>query len=268
MPPPLASSMTTRKRTRSSNVSESNTDHQPTAAPLTSARTMITTTTTSLNSSLRPTTTLPVNAPPKRQRNNPPGALAAPPVLPRTSYSLRNRSLTPDPRHPSARFPSLHAPASRSSNRPRYNLRARRPQSQVRLPQVATPHPMATPRRIRRPVPSIAQTGSSSTSVIQASSLPPPPIPALPPAPAPPSFTSSFATRSFPIAPAIQPRQYRLVYISDDDDETPSNGQGTATIVNTTINLVTDDEDDDPTRSQMSRSRPSRSISGAGLHAR
>ena len=249
MPPLPSTSMATRKRTRSTNISENNIEHQQTA----STNSIPTTTATSVNISTLPPTAVATNAPPKRQRNNPPPTGPPPPVTPRTTYSFRNRSLTPDPRHPSTRFPSLQtsslsSASPRSANRQRYNLRPRRPQSQVRLPQVPTPHPIIPPRRIRRPIPPIAQTlSSSSTNAIQPSSLPiqppaaPPPPP--PPAPVPPVIPPV----TLPIPPVIQPRQYRLVYISDDDDE-PT--QATATIVNTTFNLVTDDEEDELIRPQ------------------
>jgi hypothetical protein len=237
MPPPTPS-LASRKRTRSTNITENHIDHQQTASS-----NSITTTATSVNITPLPPSSIPVNAPPKRQRNTPP----APPILPRTSYPLRNRSLTPNPRQSLTRFPSLHTPSSTSTNRQRYNLRPRRPQSQVRLPQVPTPHPIIAPRRIRRPIPPIAQT----TTIIQPPALPihpPPPPPALPP-PAPPIL---------PTPPFIQPRQYRLVYISDDDDGDPhARTQATATVVNTTFNLVTDDEEDELIRPQAARRRTS-----------
>ncbi len=262
LPPSL---MATRKRTRSTNVSENNVDHQQAA----SSNTIPTTVSTSVTISSLPTNTSAANAPPKRQRNNPPPTGPPPPVAPRTNYSLRNRSLTPDPRHPSTRFPSLHATSSTSANRQRYNLRPRRPQSQIRLPQVPTPQPHVAPRRIRRPIPPIAQTtpSSSSANVAQPTSLPiqpplvPPPTASIPVPPVIPPL-------AHPTAPMIQPRQYRLVYISDDDDELPRTTQGTATVVNTTFNLVTDDEDDEPIRPQAARRRTSRSTSGAGFNTR
>ncbi|CAF5070196.1 unnamed protein product, partial [Rotaria magnacalcarata] len=43
-------------------------------------------------------------------------------------------------------------------------------------------------------------------------------------------------------SPIVQPRQYRLVYISDDDDSPNTTTQPSASMVNTTFNLVTDDE--------------------------
>jgi hypothetical protein len=269
MPPLPPTSMATRKRTRSTNISENNIDHQQTV----SSSVVPSTTATSVNISSLPINTVAANAPPKRQRNNPPSTGPPPPVPPRTSYSFRNRSLTPDPRHPSTRFPSLHTPSSRSINRQRYNLRPRRPQSQIRLPQVSTPHPIIAPRRIRRPIPPIAQTTltSSPTNIIQSSSLsiesllpspPPPPLPA--PVPVLPGIPPA----TLPTPPMIQPRQYRLVYISDDDDDQPATTQGTATIVNTTFNLITDDEDDELIRPQVARRRTSRSTSGAGLNTR
>ena len=264
MPPLPPTSMATRKRTRSTNISENNLEHQHT----TSLHTISTTATaTSVHNSSLPTNTVVVNAPPKRQRNNPPPTLSGPPppIAPRTSYSFRNRSLTPDPRHSLTRFPSLHAPSSGSPNRQRYNLRPRRPQSQVRLPQVPTQHPLIPPRRIRRPIPPIAQTASSSTNAIQPPSVPLQPSAPLPPpvsAPVPPVIPPV----TLPTPPVIQPRQYRLVYISDDDEESPA--QGTATVVNTTFNLVTDDEDDELTRPQVAHRRTSRTTSGAALNTR
>ena len=268
MPLPTSTSLATRKRTRSSNVTESLTDHHATNSHASFATSS---TTTTLNISARSAQTMPVNAAPKRQRNNPPAPMPSPPVRPRTNYSLRNRSITPDPRHPTTRFPSLNTGSSSTSLAPsriptastaqRYNLRSRRPQSQVRLPQVPTPHPTAAPRRTRRPIPPITPTisSSNSSSITGLQSTPlivPPPPP------------SSIPSLSFPVPPSIQPRQYRLVYISDDDDDLPTNGHGTATFVNTTLNLVTDDEDDEYTRPATVRRQPTRSISGAGLNAR
>ena len=271
MPQLPPTSMATRKRTRSTNVSENNVDHQQ----ATSSNTIPTTIATSVNISSLPTNTNAANAPPKRQRNNPPPTGLPPPVAPRTSYSLRNRSLTPDPRHPSTRFPSLHATSSTSTNRQRYNLRFRRPQSQIRLPQVPTPHPTIAPRRIRRPIPPIAQTTLSSPSINtnQSSlSLPPESIPSSPhpppTLPTPVPVLPGIPPVTLPTPPVIQPRQYRLVYISDDDDDQPTTTHATATIVNTTFNLVTDDEDDELIRPQVARRRTSRSTSGAGLNTR
>jgi hypothetical protein len=264
MPPLPPTSMATRKRTRSTNVSENNTDHQQTSS-LTNL--VPTTTATSVNISPLLTNTAAVNAPPKRQRNNPPLVGPPPPIPPRTNYSFRNRSLTPDPRHPSARFPSLNAPSARPTTRQRYNLRPRRSHSQIRLPHVPTPHPPVTPRRIRRPIPPIAQTtpSSSTTSFNPSTSTlftnPSPPSPVLPtPVPILPGIPS--VTLSTP--PVIQPRQYRLVYISDDDDEIPTTTHATATLVNTTLNLITDDEDEELLRPQPTHRRTSRLTSGAG----
>lgn len=276
MPPLPPTSMATRKRTRSTNVSENNIDHQQTS-PSTIIPTSTATITTAapVNISLSTTNTVPVNAPPKRQRNNPPPTGPPPPILPRTSYSFRNRSLTPDPRHPSARFPSLNAPSARSTNRQRYNLRPRRPQSQVRLPQVPAPNPVVAPRRIRRPIPPIAQTNSSpssSTNVTQSLSLPTESssslIPSSPIIPTPIPVLPGIPSSTIPTPPVIQPRQYRLVYISDDDDEQPITGQATATVVNTTFNLITDDEDEEPRRPNAARHRTSRSTSGTGFNTR
>jgi hypothetical protein len=270
MPPLPPPSMATRKRTRSTNISENNLENHQTV----SLNSIPTTTATSVNIASLPTNTVAANAPPKRQRNNPPLTGLPPPVIPRTSYSFRNRSLTPDPRHPSTRFPSLQTASSsspRSANRQRYNLRPRRPQSQVRLPQVPTPHPIIAPRRIRRPIPPITPTAPSSlpTNVIQPSSLSVhSPAPAPPP---PPSAPVPLVTQpvTFPTPPVIQPRQYRLVYISDDDDEPFGGTQATATIVNTTFNLVTDDdEDDELIRQHVVRRRASRSTPGAGFNTR
>ena len=283
MPPPISSSIATRKRTRSTNVTENNPDHQSIAV----SSTPITHTATASNTSghvfTRSSNGVTISGLPKRQRNNPPTttasmtALTAPPVPPRSIYSLRNRSLTPDPRQTAnTRFPSLHASSSRSVTRPRYNLRRRRPQSQVRLPDIATPYPVVAPRRLRRPT--VAQLGqrlSASTSsllnVRQTSTTSIPPS-APPPEPPPPSMTpivtSVVSPMTFSMPPAIQPRQYRLVYISDDDDDLPSNPQGSTTLVNTTINLVTDDEDEEYIRPPMGRRGASRSISSTGLQTR
>ncbi|CAM2703094.1 unnamed protein product [Rotaria socialis] len=275
MPSVPPTSIGTRKRTRSTNISESNHDHQHVAASST-----ILPPATSISHSLHATNTVAVNAPPKRQRNNPPPTGPPPPVAPRTAYSLRNRSLTPDPRHPSTRFPSVQTTSpSRAANRPRYNLRPRRPQSQIRLPQVSTTQPIITPRRNHPVIPPINQTiapASPSANLNQSSLL---------------TFqtatTTTTTTASPPLLPlsplplisippvippiphstphVIQPRQYRLVYISDDDDDP----QATATVVNTTFDLVTDDEDEDFIRSQFAtRHRTTRSTSGVAPNTR
>jgi len=275
MPLPTSTSLATRKRTRSSNVTENLTDPHTTNSHTSFASSS---TTATLNISTRTAQTMPANAPPKRQRNNPPPPMPSPPVRPRTNYSFRNRSITPDPRHPATRFPSLNTSSTSSSlttsriatattTGQRYNLRSRRPQSQIRLPQVPTPHPTAAPRRPRRPAPSmtpsISSSNSSSITGLQSTPLIVPPLPPPPPPPMP--------SLSFPIPPMIQPRQYRLVYISDDDDDLPTSGLGTATLLNTTLNLVTDDEDDEYTissRPTTIRRQTTRSISGAGLNTR
>jgi len=164
MPP--ATSTVSRKRTRSTTISESNNDHEP----ATSTSTIV--------------SSLPTNAaPPKRQRNNPP------PIEPHANYSLRNRSSTSDSQ--------------------RYNLRPRRPQTQISLPQVSTSLPRRTRRRIPSSIPTISRQEQPTPSV-------------------------------------AQPRQYRLVYISDEDDQPTTTTQPSTTIVNSTFNLVTDDDDDEP----------------------
>lgn len=263
MPSLPSASIGTRKRTRSTNVTENNNDHHPALSAHTLPTMASTTSRPYAPVSANLTT---ANAPPKRQRNNPPSTGPPPPVAPRTSYSLRNRSLTPDPRHPLTRFPSVNSPTSRSVNRPRYNLRPRRPQSQVRLPQVSTPHPMIPPRRMRPPIPPIIQTASlsvsSSTNAHQTSSVAAPLVPSTtsPPISVPPVIPPI----TLPPPPVIQPRQYRLVYISDDDDEP----QGTATFVNTTLDLVTDDEDDDILRAHTTRLRSSRTAPGPNMSTR
>lgn len=259
MPPLPPTSMATRKRTRSTNISENNVDHQQIAAS--ASNTIPSTMAPSANVSSLPPNASAANAPPKRQRNNPPPTGLPPPVAPRTSYSLRNRSLTPDPRRPLTRFPSLHATIT---NGQRYNLRPRRPQSQIRLPQVPTPQPIIAPRRIHRLIPPIAQT--PPTNVAQPVSLPvqPPTLPPPPPVPVPPAIPPA----AFTTPPVIQPRQYRLVYISDEDDEQPRTTQATATVVNTTFNLITDDDDDEPIRAHAIRRRVSRSTSGTGFNTR
>jgi len=248
MPTP---SIATRKRTRSTNLTENHIDQSQSTSTNT-----LSTNTASVSLSSVPTNTTSVNGPPKRQRNNPPGIGAVPPpppVAPRTSYSFRNRSLTPDPRHPSARFPSLNAPASRSNTRSRYNLRPRRPQSQIRLPQMPPAQPTVPPRHIRRPIPPIAQSTTSTSlfttnnQALSSTVLTSPlsnPIAVLPNIP---------SVVTIPTPPAIQPRQYRLVYISDDDDEnipttTTTTGQTTE------FNIVTNDDLIRPRRSSRTTS--------------
>jgi hypothetical protein len=193
--------MMSRKRTRSTTVSESNNDHEQG------------TSTSTIVSSL-PTNTVP----PKRQRNNPPSA--------RTTYPLRNHSLTPDSGHLSS--------IDTSTNSRRYNLRPRRPQSQIDLSQVSSTHSIAARRRTRPRIPPVV-----ATTIEQGQ-----PTPSI-----------------------VQPRQYRLVYISDDDDQ-PTATTTLQPPVNTTFNLVTDDENNAPTRSQVPPRRTSRSISGTGLTTR
>jgi hypothetical protein len=172
---PLPTSTASRKRTRSTNVSESDTDHQPATSTIVSSH---------------PTNT----APPKRRRNNPPTS--------RTNYSLRNRSITPDLRQSTS--------IDTSTNSERYNLRPRRPQLQL-----SNPHPITIPRRTRHQTPSTVQQEPPPSTV-------------------------------------IQPRQYRLVYISDDDDQSPTGTQPSTTIVNTVY-----DETDEAIRSRRTvRSTP------------
>jgi hypothetical protein len=89
MPLPLPGLIATRKRTRSTNITENNTDHQQASTSLAMLTANSIPSATLLS---RPTNGLPLTAPPKRQRNNPPVAILPPPVLPRTNYSLRNRS--------------------------------------------------------------------------------------------------------------------------------------------------------------------------------
>ncbi|CAF0890677.1 unnamed protein product [Rotaria sp. Silwood1] len=200
MPPPT--STVSRKRTRSTNVSESNNEHEQ----ATSTSTIV---------SSQPMTT----APPKRQRNNPPSTTSS--VASHTDYSLRNRSITPDTRPSSTRIPSIDT----STDSQRYNLRPRYPRSQIRLPQVSTSHSITVPRRIHRRIPSTTQQEQPTSSI-------------------------------------VQPRQYRLVYISDDDDQPITTTQPSTSIVNTTFNLVTDDEDDNLIRTQVPPRRTARSTSG------
>jgi len=178
MPPPT--STVSRKRTRSTNVSESNDDSQQGTS----------------TSNIAPSHSTNA-APPKRRRNNPP----------RTNYSLRNRSITPDVRQS-------------STNTQRYNLRPRDSQSQVRLPRVSAP------RRTRRQIPSAIPNTTQQEQ---------------------------------PLSPVAQPRQIRLVYISDDDDQPTTTTQSPPT----TFNLITDDEDDEPRRSSVPPRRTSRSTNGS-----
>ena len=271
MPSLPPTSIATRKRTRSTNIAENNGDHSPAAA----SNTLMP---TSINISPLATSTIAVNAPPKRQRNNPPPVGPPPPITPRSSYSLRNRSVTPDPRHPAIRLPSVHTSSMRSAHRQSYNLRSRRPQSQVRLPQVSTIHPIIAPRRSRPLIPPINNQTTTSSSIafnqlssstlqsLRSRSSPQlgPPLSPPPPPPPPASMSSVMPSNVYPTPPVIQPRQYRLVYISDDDDEPAA----TTTIVNTTFNLVTDDEDDEPIRPPTTHRRVSQSSSGTGLNAR
>lgn len=281
MPLPISTSITTRKRTRSNNINENGVDHQQ-ATPTVVGTQLSRTTATSANILSRTTNPNPISGLPKRQRNNPPTSTAMPPPIPpRSIYSLRNRSLTSGTRQPVVgRFPSLTANTTRSATRNRYNLRPRQTSSQVTLPDIAvsSSNPTAAPRRIRRPITSSVNTTplSSTTPLLTGIQTTPTNIPpsAPPPEPPPPiSTTSSLSmTRSsIPLsaAPAIPPRQYRLVYLSDDDDELPSNRPtATTAFLNRTINLVTDDEDEEYIRPPISRRGASRSISGAGLQTR
>ena len=124
-----------------------------------------------------------------------------------------------------------------TSDTQRYNLRPRTSQSQVRLPAISsTPHPTTISRRTRHHIPSTI-----------------------------PNITPQ---QQQPMLPAIQPRQYRLVYISDDDDrhhhhhhhhQPTTAAQSSPNIVNTTFNLITDDEDDEPRRVQIPPRRTARS---------
>lgn len=121
-----------------------------------------------------------------------------------------------------APIPSLDRP----SNSQRYNLRPRTTQAQVHSSRSST----ANPRRIRRPNP-IA-------------------IPRITPP-------------ERPISPVPQARQYRFVYISEDDDHQPTTitpaTQSSSTMTNTTLNLITDDEDEEPHRTQIQPRRTVRS---------
>lgn len=107
-----------------------------------------------------------------------------------------------------------------TSDSQRYNLRPRRSQTQAQLPSSSTAQPAAVPRRARRQTPSTAPPTSN------------------PPHELPPSTD-------------VPSRQYRLVYISDEDDEQPtSSAASSATIVN----LVTDNETIAPRRTARSTS--------------
>ena len=251
-PPPLSTIMTRRKRTRSTNLAENSLD-QPAS-------------TASVNVTSLPANTVTVSASPKRHRNNPP---PVPPrsILPRPNYSLRNRSVTPGPRHASTRFPSLHTPASGSSIGQRYHLRPRHPQSQVRLPHVSTSNTTLATRRIRRPLPSVSPATTSTFIPTPALSPPslPPALPPLPPPLLPPVLPTIVSSLTLPTPPIIQPRQYRLVYISEDDDDDEPRSTTQATVVNTAFNLMTEDG---LIRPPVARRRASRSTSGAGLNTR
>ncbi|UJR21360.1 hypothetical protein I4U23_024452 [Adineta vaga] len=163
MSPPATT--VSRKRTRSTNISENNNNHEPSTSTVVSS--------------------LPTNpAPRKRKRNNPSTTDSQP------NYSLRNRSTTPESQ--------------------RYNLRPRCPPIQIHLPQVSTSHLTTIPPRTRRQTPTTITTPSSTTQ------------------------------HDLPSSSTVQPRQYRLVYISDDDD----NNQPTTTSSSSTtiVNLATDNE--------------------------
>jgi hypothetical protein len=104
------------------------------------------------------------------------------------------------------------------------------------VPRVSTPHPTTTvSNRTRRQIP------STITSTAQHEQ----PIPSVP-----------------------QPRQYRLVYISDDDDQPRTTTQPSPAIVNTTFSLVTDDEDEEPRRPQVPSRRTVRSTNSTGHNTR
>ena len=273
MPSLPANLMATRKRTRSTNVTENNVDHQQVITTTAAAATTTTVASNTISNAAASSTTMSslptntVNVPPKRQRNNPPPTGPPPPVAPRTSYSLRNRSLTPDPRRPSTRFPSVN---TTSTVRQRYNLRTRRPASQVRLPQVPAPHPTVPPRRFRRPIPPIAQATpiSSTTNIIHPIFEPIPPlilspsvlptIPAL--SPIPPII--------HPTPPNVQPRQYRLVYISDEDDEQPIRSPNANTIVESVYNLIAAEDDNLSTTTTAGISRTPRQGFSVGFNTR
>lgn len=192
MPPPM--STVSRKRTRSTHVSDSDDDSSQIRS------------TSTIDSSHSPSTTLP-----KRQRNNPSSAS-------HTNYSLRHRSVTSEP----APIPSI----DRSSNSQRYNLRPRTSQSSSIS---SNAHSTTIARRIRRQNP-IA-------------------IPRITPP-------------ERPISPIPQARQYRFVYISDDDNQpttTIPTIQSSPMMTNTTLNLITDDEDEEPRRTQIPSRRTVRS---------
>ena len=149
----------------------------------------------------------------------------------RTNYSLRNRSITSDDQHSSTRLPSLDA----STSSQRYNLRPRHSQSQVHSSQASTQHPTSISHLIRRQI---------STSITD-------------------SAQQDQSTSS-----TVQPRQYRLVYISDDDDQPTTSMQPSTAIVNTTFDLVTDDEDDELIRPSVPPRRTARSTANTGQNTR
>lgn len=65
------------------------------------------------------------------------------------------------------------------------------------------------------------------------------------------------------ISTAGPPRQYRLLYISDEDDQ-PNTSQSSTTLIDTTFNLVNSDENS----TSNGPRRTSRYTSGTGLHTR
>ncbi|CAF0875971.1 unnamed protein product [Adineta ricciae] len=110
----------------------------------------------------------------------------------------------------------------------RYNLRPRCPPVQIHLPQVSNSHLTTIPRRARRQTSTAISTPSSITQHDHPSSS---------------SSTSPSST--------MQPRQYRLVYISDDDDNNqPTTSSSSAAIVN----LGSDNESIPPRRTARSTS--------------
>lgn len=209
MTPPTSTA--SRKRTRSTNISEHHGDIEATSS-------------TSSTISTQSSNTVP----PKRQRNNTPSS-NAPSISSRANYSLRNRSITSDTQQSSIGSSSIDL----STNSQRYNLRPRQPQSQIQLPQTLNLNSNRVPRRARRQISSTITQSVQSTSSI------------------------------------VQPRQYRLVYISDDDDPPTSTTQTSTSMTNTTLNLITDDEDDEVTRvPQPPPRRTARTTTNTGHNTR
>jgi len=142
-------------------------------------------------------------------------------IAPSHAAPPKRRRNNPSRTNYSLRNRSVTSDAQQSSiNTQRYNLRPRNSQSQVRLPRAPTP------RRTRRQIPSAIPNTTQQEQ---------------------------------PLSPVAQPRQIRLVYISDDDAQPTTTTQSPPP----TFNLITDDEDDEPRRPSVPPRRRSRSTANS-----